>query len=139
MLVREAMSKDVEWIAPDTPLQEAALKMRDLDVGSLPVGAKDKVIGMITDRDIACRGVAVGCDPASTLVAEIMTKKVTWCYDDQDVTEAAQLMEKEQLHRLPVMNREKRMTGMLSLGDLALHAPHELSGEVVEAVSRHAN
>ena len=137
MLVKDVMSKDVEWITPDTPLQEAALKMRDLDVGSLPVGAKDKVIGMITDRDIACRGVAVGCDPATTLVAEVMTKQVTWCYDDQDVSEAAHLMEEKQLHRLPVMNRKKRMTGMLSLGDLALHASHELSGEVIEAVSRH--
>lgn len=139
MLVKDVMSKDVEWITPDTPMQQAALKMRDLDVGSLPVGAKDKVIGMITDRDIACRGVAVGCDPASTMVAEIMTKKVTWCYDDQDVNDAAQLMEEKQLHRLPVMNREKRMTGMLSLGDLALHTSHELSGEVIEAVSRHAH
>jgi CBS domain-containing protein len=135
--VRDIMSKDVTWVDPDLPLQEAARKMRDLDIGCLPVGKDDRLIGMITDRDIACRAVAAGDDPAKTPISEVMSKGVTYCFDDQDVGEAAHLMEKKQIHRLPVLNRQKRMVGMLSLGDIGLNAPHELTGEVVEAISQH--
>jgi CBS domain-containing protein len=91
---------------------------------------------MITDRDIACRAVAEGDDPAKSMITEAMSKGVTYCFEDQDVSEAAHLMEQKQIHRLPVLNRQKRMVGMLSLGDIGLHAPHELTGEVVEAVAR---
>jgi CBS domain-containing protein len=133
--VREIMSKTVTWVGPDMSLQEAAKKMRDLDIGCLPVGQDDRLIGMITDRDIACRGVAEGEDPAKTLIAEAMSKGITYCFDDQDVREAAKLMEQKQIHRLPVLNRQKRMVGMISLGDIALHGPHELTGEVAEAIA----
>lgn len=91
---------------------------------------------MITDRDIACRAVAKGDDPAKTPIREAMSKGVTYCFDDQEVGEAAHLMEKKQLHRLPVLNRQKRMVGMLSLGDIGLHTTHELTGEVVAAISQ---
>jgi len=138
MQVKEIMTKKVTWIDPDVSLKAAAKKMRDLDVGCLPVGAKDRLVGMITDRDIACRAVAKGRDPAKTTIGKVMSKGITYCFDDQDVKDAAQLMEKKQIHRLPVLNRDKRMVGILSLGDLALHAPHNLTGEIVEAVSRHA-
>lgn len=138
MRVREIMSKKVTWIGPDTSLQAAAKKMRDLDVGCLPVGKNDKLVGMITDRDIACRAVARGRDPAKTMIARVMSKGITYCFDDQDIKDAAHLMEKKQIHRLPVLNREKRMVGILSVGDLALHASNRLTGEVVEAMSRHA-
>jgi CBS domain-containing protein len=135
--VREIMSKNVTWVGPDISLQEAARTMRELDIGCLPVGKDDRLIGMITDRDIACRAVAEGEDPARTPISEAMSKGVTYCFDDQDVREAARLMEKKQIHRLPVLNRQKRMVGMLSLGDIGLHAPHELTGEVVAAISQH--
>jgi CBS domain-containing protein len=138
MRVQEIMSKKVTWVSPDLSLEQAAQKMRDLDIGCLPVGNADRLVGMITDRDIACRAVAKGSDPAKTTIGNTMSKGVTYCFDDQDVTEAAQLMEKKQIHRLPVLDRNKRMVGILSLGDVALHASHELTGEVVEAVSRHA-
>lgn len=138
MRVKEIMSKKVTWIGPDMSLQAAAKKMRDLDVGCLPVGKNDRLVGMITDRDIACRGVARGRDAANTTIAKVMSKGITYCFDDQDVKDAAHLMEKKQIHRLPVLNREKRMVGILSVGDLAIHAPNRLTGEVVEAVSRHA-
>jgi CBS domain-containing protein len=138
MRIKEIMSNKVTWIAPDTSLRDAAKKMRDLDVGCLPVGKDDRLIGMITDRDIACRAVAAGRDPTKTTAEKVMSKGVTYCFDDQDIKDAAQLMEKKQIHRLPVLNRDKRMVGILSLGDLALHAPNQLTGEVVEQVSKHA-
>jgi CBS domain-containing protein len=135
--VSTIMSKDVTWVGPEMSLQEAAKKMRDLDIGCLPVGKDDELIGMITDRDIACRAVAEGEDPAKTTIAETMSKGVTYCFDDQDVKEAANLMEKKQIRRLPVLNRQKRMVGILSLGDIGLRAPHELTGQVVAAISQH--
>ncbi len=135
--VREIMSKEVTWVGPDVSLQDAAKKMRELDIGCLPVGKDDRLVGMITDRDIACRAVAQGVDPSKTPINEAMSKGITYCFDDQDVGEAAHLMEKKQIHRLPVLNRKKRMVGMLSLGDISLHASHELTGEVVEAISQH--
>ncbi len=138
MKVREAMSKKVTWVSPELTLRQAAKKMRDLDVGCLPVGKDDRLVGMITDRDIACRAVAKGWDPEKKTVKEAMSKGIVYCFDDQDMDQAAEIMEHKQLHRLPVLNRQKRMVGILSLGDLALHASSQLSGEVVEAVSRHA-
>jgi CBS domain-containing protein len=136
--VKDIMSKEVTWVGPELSLQEAAKKMRDLDIGCLPVGKDDRLVGMITDRDIACRAVAKGDDPVKTPISEAMSRGVTFCFDDQDVGEAVQLMEKKQIRRLPVLNRQKRMVGMLSLGDIGLHASHELTGEVVEAIAQHA-
>lgn len=138
MQVKEIMSRKVTWIGPEMSLQQAAKKMRDLDVGCLPVGKNDKLVGMVTDRDIACRGVASGRSPAKTTITKVMSKGVTYCFDDEDIEDAAHLMEKKQIHRLPVLNRDKRMVGILSLCDLALHAPHSLTGAVVEGVSQHA-
>jgi CBS domain-containing protein len=136
MLVKEIMSKKVTWVGPELTLEQAAKKMLDLDIGCLPVGKDDRLVGMITDRDIACRAVAKGREPAKTTVADAMSKGISFCFEDEEVGEAAQLMEKKQIHRLPVLNRKKRMVGILSLGNIALHASHELTGEVVEAVSR---
>jgi CBS domain-containing protein len=132
--VREIMSKNVTWVAPELSLHEAAKKMRDLDVGCLPVGQDDRLVGMITDRDIACRAVAGEANPAEMTIAAAMSPGITVCFDDQEVGEAARLMEKKQIHRLPVLNRKRRMVGILSVGDIALHAPHELTGEVVQAI-----
>jgi CBS domain-containing protein len=97
------------------------------------------VIGMITDRDITCRAIAEGRDPATTMVADVMSTDVVSCFDDQDVTDAAHLMEEKQVHRLPVLNHDNDLVGVLALADLALHSPHELSGEVIEAVSKHVH
>ena len=135
--VRDIMSKDVTWVDPDMSLRDAAQKMRDLDIGCLPVGQNDRLVGMVTDRDIACRAVAQGYD-GKAKVADAMSKGITFCFDDQDVSEAAHLMERKQIRRLPVLNRHKRMVGMLSLGDIGLRASHQLTGEVVEAVARHS-
>jgi CBS domain-containing protein len=134
--VKEIMSKNVVWVEPDLSLQEAARKMRDLDIGCLPVGQDDQLIGIITDRDIACRAVASDGDVAKMTVAAAMSKSITYCFDDQDVGEAARLMEQKQIHRLPVLNRQKKTVGILSLGDIGLHAPHDLTGALVAAIAR---
>jgi CBS domain-containing protein len=114
--------------------------MRDLDVGPLPVcGEDDRLAGMITDRDIAIRAVAEGRDPEKTLVRDIMTPKIVHCYKDQDVAEAAHVMEKKQLRRLVVLNRDKRLVGIVSLGDVAVENDDErLAGHTLEAVSEPA-
>lgn len=93
---------------------------------------------MITDRDITCRAIADGHGP-NTPVCEVMSKGIVYCFDDEDVQDVAQVLEQKQLHRLVVLNRDKRMVGLLSLGDIATHCSHELSGEVVEAISKHTH
>lgn len=141
MKVKEIMSKKVEWLSADATIQEAAKKMRDLNVGSLPVRepkGNGAVSGIITDRDIACRFVAKGGDAATTKVSEVMSKSVVSCKEDDDVAEAAHVMEAKQLHRLTVYDSQKHLKGMLALADIATHAPHELSGEVIEALSKPA-
>jgi CBS domain-containing protein len=105
MLVREAMTREAEWITPDTLLTEVASRMRDKSIGCLPVGENDRLVGMITDRDLACRAVADGANPKTTRVREVMTKGITWCFEDEDVNEAAQRMGQKQIHHLPVLSR----------------------------------
>jgi len=112
--------------------------MKQLDVGPLPVcGENDRLVGIVTDRDIAVRGVAEACDPKTTTVQQVMTPEVVFCYEDQDVREAARLMQERQIRRLVVLNRDKRLTGILSLGDLAVETGDEhLAGKTVERVSQ---
>ena len=136
MLVKEVMTPKAEWIDPETTLLEAAKRMRDKDIGSLLVGEHDKIIGMVTDRDIACRGIAQDLNPANTTVREVMSERILWCFDDQEIENAAHLMENKKVRRLAVMNREKRMVGFLSVDDLA-HRAHALSGEVLDQVTAH--
>jgi CBS domain-containing protein len=134
MQVKEIMTPKVEWIAPDTTIQESARKMRELNVGSLPVWTDGELIGMVTDRDICCRAVADGHDPATTKVRDIMSAEATYCFEDQELSEVAQLMEEKHIRRLTVFDRDKAMVGFLSVGDLA-RSSHDLAGEVIEAVS----
>ncbi len=120
MQIREIMTQGAEVVYIDDTAQEVAAKMRELDVGALPVCGGDGIQGVVTDRDMALRLVAEGCDPARTKVSDIMTPGVSYCFDDQPVEEAVILMEAEQIRRLPIFNHEKQLVGMLSLGDLAL-------------------
>lgn len=139
MLVKDAMTLHATWIAPDTSLVEVAKLMRDQGIGCLPIGENDRLVGMITDRDVVCRGVADGADPARVKARDVMSKGVKWCFEDQKVDEAAQMMDNKQIHHLPVLNREKRMVGMLSVGDLALKGSPELFQEVCRLASRDAS
>ena len=118
MQVREAMTKDVQVVSPKQTIREAAKTMLEIDAGVLPVGENDRLVGMITDRDIAVRGVAMGKGP-DAIVGDVMTADVKFCFDDQEVEEVTQNMGEIQVRRLPVVNREKRLVGILSLGDVA--------------------
>jgi CBS domain-containing protein len=137
MKVKDAMHQGAEWVEPQTPIGEIARKMRDLDIGAIPVGENDRLIGMVTDRDIACRAVANGTDPGKLTARDVMSKGILYCRETEDLEDAMRIMEQKQVRRLPVINDRKRMVGMLSLGDIADAASHELSGEVIAAVSAH--
>jgi len=139
MRVKEVMTRDAECTRPDAALQDAAARMKELNVGALPVCDNDRLIGMITDRDITVRATADACDPRSTCVRHVMTPNLVYCFDDQLVSEAARLMQDNQIRRLPVLNRDKRLVGMVSLGDLATKTgDEELTGAALEEVSEPA-
>ena len=122
MQVKDVMSTDVKLADPGMTLKEAAALMRDGDFGVLPVGENDRLVGVITDRDITVRAVAAGKDPGSATVREAMTERVRWIYEDADDQEAARLMSQHQIRRLPVINRDKRLVGMVAIGDFAVES-----------------
>jgi CBS domain-containing protein len=137
MQVKEIMTRDVKTVAPHETLQAAAATMKELDVGLLPVCEGDRLLGMITDRDITVRGVADGADAGSHRVRDVMTTDVIFCYEDQDVHEVARLMTDKQVRRLVALSRDRRLVGIVSLGDLAVQTGDEqLAGETLENVSR---
>ena len=137
MKVKDAMHKGAEWVGPDATVCDVAKRMRELDIGAMPVGENDRLIGMVTDRDITCRGVANGKDCAKLTARDVMSKGIFYCRDAEELEDALRIMEQKQVRRLPVINEQKRMVGMLSLGDIWHAAAHELSGEVIAAVSAH--
>src|SRR6185312_787111 len=135
MKVHEVMSRKVEITSPDDSIQRAAQTMARIDAGILPVAA-DRLVGMITDRDIAIRGVGAGRNPSDTPVSEVMTREVKYCFEDDDVSEIAENMAQLQVRRLPVLNRDKRLTGIISLGDIARdHEPAE-AGSALQHIAR---
>jgi CBS domain-containing protein len=119
MLVSELMTRDVRVAAPNDTLERAATMMGQVDAGAIPVGENDRLVGMITDRDIAVRAVAQG-KPAQTPVREVMSTQVKYCFEDDDIEDVARNMADIQVRRLPVLNRDKRLVGIVSLGDLAV-------------------
>ena len=134
MKVSKIMSPDVELVNPDDSIQSAARKMADADIGFLPVGENDRLIGMVTDRDIALRAVAMGKSPRSTKVREIMTDKVLYCTEHDEVEDAADSMASMKIRRLPIVNDGKRLVGVLSLGDIALRHDSATAGSALEQV-----
>ena len=135
MLISEIMTEHVEFVTPDETLRQAAMKMRDSGVGPLPVCENQGVIGMITDRDITIRAVAEGLDPETTKVRDVMSSELICCYDYQDVDVAAHLMQSQQIRRVLVLNRDRRLVGIVSLSDLALESPNsERAGEILQEV-----
>jgi len=124
MQVQEIMSHDVELIDPNSTIRDAACKLRAEDIGALPVGENDRLIGMITDRDMVIRCVADDRQPSKCLVRDAMSKKICYCFEDDDLDEAAQLMADHQVRRLPVLNRNKRLVGMISVADISRCEPH---------------
>lgn len=136
MKVRDVMSHDVNVASPSDSLQHAAARMAELDVGVLPVGEGDKLVGVITDRDIAVRGVACACDPKATKVRDVMSAEVRYCFDDETVEHIAQNMADQQIRRLPVVNRDKRLVGIVSLGDLATQLKSKAPGFALRGISQ---
>ena len=119
--LKDLMSRDVKVISPDMTIRDAAKKMRDGDFGMMPVGEDDRLIGTISDRDIAIRAVAEGKD-AATSVRDVMSEGVAWAYEDDSVEEATKIMSERQVRRLPVVDRNKRLVGIVALGDFAVES-----------------
>lgn len=136
MKIREAMTPDVRMVRPDQTIREAARMMAELDIGALPVQDNDRLVGMITDRDIAVRAVAEGRG-AETRIGDVMSNEIKYCYEDQDIEEVMRNMGEQRLRRLPVLNRDKRLVGILSLGDLALERDaQDEAGQALGGISR---
>lgn len=135
MQVKDAMNSGPDAATTGTTLLELARRMRDEGIGSIPVGENDRLVGMITDRDIVVRCIANQQDVATVTAGEMMSENVSWCYEDVDLSEAAHMMEERRIRRLPVINRDKRLVGMLSIGDIT-KASTELAGEALRDVSR---
>lgn len=136
MLVSEVMTRNAECTRPDATLQQAAVRMRELDVGSLPVCENERLIGVVTDRDITVRSVAAGRDPRTEKVRAAMSPQVVYCFDDNDIADVAEVMHEKQVRRLPVLDHDKRLIGIVALGDLAAEdGAEELAGHALEGIS----
>ena len=135
MRVSEAMTRDVRVANPGQTIRDVAKIMAEIDAGSMPVGEDDRLVGMITDRDIAIRAVAAGKGP-DTPVREVMSKDVKYCYEDEDLEHVAENMGDIKVRRLPVVNRDKRLVGIVSLGDIAQNEDHSTTGEAAAGVSQ---
>ena len=135
MKVSEAMSRDVHVANPDDRICDAAKAMASIDVGALPVGENDRLVGMITDRDIAVRAVAEHKGP-DTPVREVMTRDVKYCFEDEDLEHVASNMGDLRVRRLPVVDRDKRLVGIVSLGDVSLVQGRGAAGDAVTGISR---
>lgn len=136
--VSEVMTHGVRTLSPQDTMQRAARTMSDLNVGALPVCDGEKLVGMVTDRDITVRGVAQGCSPDSTTLRELMSPEVRWCFDDAPLDEALEQMRDAQIRRLPVIDHERHLVGMLSLGDVATTAGTADVAETLACISEPA-
>ena len=138
MKVKDAMHKGVDWVSPDTPVAALAKLMRDHDVGAIPIGENDRLVGMVTDRDIVCKGlVEDSFDAHDATARDVMTAEIHCCREDDDFAKAVRHMEELKVRRLPVINKSKRMVGILSLGDVSHSAPVDLLSEWIKRVSAH--
>jgi len=135
VLVREIMTGDVQLLSPQDSIQDAAQRMRDGDFGSLPVAQGDRLVGYVTDRDIVVRALA-DCRASDARVEDVMTDRILYCFDDENVNDAAANMAENQVRRLPVLNREKRLVGIVALGDIAVKASDKPAEDALEGVSR---
>jgi CBS domain-containing protein len=139
MKIKEVMTSKVECVRPETTLQEAVAKMKSLNVGPLPVCEGDRPVGIVTDRDIVIRAISEGRDPRTTRIQDVMTKDVVTVQETDDGKDAARLMKDRQIRRVVVVGADKRVTGIVSLGDIAVEIRDDkMSGDVLEKVSKDA-
>ena len=137
MKVKDVMHCGASWIDPDAPLADLAERMQQEDIGAIPVGENDRLIGMVTDRDLALRGLGGRDDPLQLTARDVMSKPIVFCHANEDIEDAVRIMERKQIRRLPVIDEHRRMVGMLSLGDVAAKVPPSLCSETLRAVSAH--
>ena len=137
MKVKDVMHKKITWVEANTPIEQVVNQMRELDIGAIPVGDGDRLVGMITDRDIAIRSFNGATNPRDLKARDVMSKEVAFCKENENLDDALQLMTRREVRRLPVLNDEKRMIGMLSLGDIAHAASHAKVGTTLAAISSH--
>ncbi|MGQ0683708.1 CBS domain-containing protein [Bradyrhizobium sp.] len=138
MKVKDVMHTGVDWVSPETPVAEIARLMQAHDIGCIPIGEDDHLVGMVTDRDIVCKGLArKDFNAARTTARDVMTDGIHCCREDDDLAKAVHHMETLKVRRLPVINKSKRMVGMISLGDVGQFATAELSAQYVKSVSAH--
>jgi CBS domain-containing protein len=137
MQIKDVMHKGATCVESSTPVKEIAKRMRDDDVGAIPVRANGQLIGIVTDRDITCRAVAGSADLGKLTAQDVMSKNVTCCSPEQDVAVALKTMERKKVRRLPVADKDSGLVGMLSLGDISHKVSEDLSGELLRAVSAH--
>ena len=137
MKVKDMMHKGAEFVAPNATLQQVALKMRDYDVGAIPVCEAGKPIGIVTDRDVTIRALANGKDVSKLTAKDVMSKKVISCRDTEAAEDAIRIMEKNRVRRLPVLDQAQKLVGMVSLGDISHALSQDRTGEVTKAVSAH--
>lgn len=135
MKIRDCMTLDVQIAKPTDTIQNAAAMMVEIDAGAIPVGEKGRLVGMITDRDIAIRAVALGHGPEAK-IADVMSHDIKYCYEDEDTDHVLENMGDIQLRRLPVLDREKRLVGIVSIGDLALTGARAKTGQALGEISR---
>ena len=135
MKIRDCMTRDVQLISPQDSIETAAAAMAEADTGALPVSDKDRLVGMVTDRDIAIRAIAAGKGPKAK-VAEVMSSDIRYCFDDDSVADVLHNMSDLQVRRLPVLNRDKRLVGIVSLSDLALSGSAPLAGDALSGIAR---
>ena len=142
MQIREIMTREVDVIPPTASVRDAALKMKELDVGAIPVCDGQKLAGLVTDRDITVRAVAEGRNPSEVRAAEVMSGDIAYCFEDETVEQAANLMESKQIRRLLILDRNKQLTGIISLGDISVRTEgsrrKDLAAEALEEISEPA-
>ena len=136
MKINEVMTPDVSYVMPDTPILEIARKMREADIGSTPVLENDRLVGMVTDRDIVVRIVAEGTPTQTARARDAMSPGIFYCYEDDSVEDVLEKMGDQQIRRLPVVNRDKRLVGVVSLGDLSLTGRRKRAGEALQEISQ---
>ncbi len=136
MHIQDVMTADVSFVGPDTPILEIARKMRDGDIGSTPVVENERLVGMVTDRDIVVRVIAEGGDVRTKTARDAMSPGVLYCFADQTVESVLESMGDQQIRRLPVIDRDKRLVGVVSLGDLALSGRRKAAGEALQEISQ---
>lgn len=134
MNICDIMKRNVHFVRPNTSVKEAARLMHDQHIGALPVLDEDKIVGMITDRDVCCKVTATGRDAVMTNVGEVMSKNVATCFTDQEITDVAYLMASHQIHRIAVLDKDDKLVGIFSIDDLA-HKSHDLASTILEAAA----